>query len=61
MTIPSALGEPPVGPGGGKVLDLRRIGPRQPGGILREETGVYLTIEGVLAKRGQDRDGHAAG
>jgi hypothetical protein len=47
ITIPIALGQSPVGPRGAKVV---AAGPRQPGGILRDELGVYLTIEGVLAK-----------
>lgn len=53
-TISIAVGQPPVGPGGGKVVEITR--PRQPGGYFGE-IGKYLTIEGVRSEAVKIQDG----
>lgn len=54
ITPPIAVGQPPGGRVQAKVAAPR---PRQPGGILRDELGVYLTIEGVRADAGKSETG----
>ena len=50
LAIPLAVGQPPPPPGGGKV---EAAGRRQPGGILGEQLGEYLTLEGTRAEGGK--------
>ena len=45
MVVPDALGRSPAVQGGAPVEAAR---PRQPGGLLGDTLGIYLTIEGVL-------------
>jgi hypothetical protein len=47
----TTAGQPPTGVD--NADDVVPIGPRQPGGSLRNRTGIYLTIEGVRAERGK--------
>ncbi len=47
MTIPLALGQLPVAPGG---TNTETVKPRQPGGLLGDQLGTYLTIEGVKSE-----------
>jgi hypothetical protein len=49
--VPAAV-QPPVAPGGGDA-----VRPRQPGGLLGDRLGEYLTIEGVLAEGGKTETG----
>lgn len=51
MAISTAVGQPPAVLGGAKVV--RAAFPRQPGGLLRDQLGDYLTIEGVKAEGGK--------
>lgn len=44
MTVPLALGQLPVAPGG---TNAEAVKPRQPSGLLADQLGMYLTIEGV--------------
>src|SRR2546425_5049390 len=50
LAIPLAVGKAPPPPGGGKV---EAAGPRQPGGVLGDQLGEYLTVEGVRAEGGK--------
>lgn len=50
LAIPRAVGQPPPPSGGGKVV---AVGPRQPGGVLGDQLGEYLTVEGVRAEGGK--------
>ncbi len=43
ISLPLAFGQFPVAPG---VQQTKLVTPRQPGGILSDEIGVYRTIEG---------------
>jgi hypothetical protein len=52
MALP-IFAQPPVAPAGAKVA----VGPRQPGGLLRDQLGEYLTIEGVRAEGGKIETG----
>jgi hypothetical protein len=47
MTVPPALGQLPVAPGG---TNTETVKPRQPDGILGDQLGMYLTIEGVRSE-----------
>jgi len=49
LMTPHAIGQPTVGPGGGKV---ESSGPHTPGGKLGVALGEYVTIEGVRAEEG---------
>ncbi len=54
MTVPPALGQLPVLPGGPNTESVR---PRQPGGILSDQLGVYRTIEGFRSEGSKDETG----
>jgi hypothetical protein len=47
MTVPPTLGQLPVAPGG---TNTETVKPRQPGGLLSDQLGMYLTIEGVRSE-----------
>lgn len=47
MTDPVALGQRPVAPDGRNTVTVQ---PRQPGGLLGDQLGTYLTIEGVKSE-----------
>ena len=54
ISLPLAFGQLPVAPGGPSAKTVK---PRQPGGILSDELGVYRTIEGVRSEGGKVETG----
>lgn len=50
LTVPIAVGQLPVAPGGAISATVTA---RQPGGLLRDQLGTYLTIEGVKLEGGK--------
>lgn len=46
MVMSTAVGQPSAAPGG--AVPVAQVRPRQPGGLLGDSLGSYLTIEGVL-------------
>ena len=51
LATSTAFGQPPHVPG--RANAVVASGPRQPGGLLTDHTGKYLTIEGVKAEGGK--------
>ncbi len=54
ISCPLAFGQLPVAPG---VQKTESVTPRQPGGILSDELGVYRTIEGLRSEGGKVETG----
>ena len=54
MTIPVAFGQRPVASDDRNTVTVR---PRQPGGLLGDQLGTYLTIEGVKSEGVKDESG----
>lgn len=54
ISFPLAFGQLPVAPG---VQKTEAVTPRQPGGILSDELGVYRTIEDVRSEGGKVETG----
>lgn len=54
LGLATAFGQSPAGPG---VAQGKAVGPRQPGGLLGDQLGKYLTIEGVKAEGGKVETG----
>ena len=54
MTVPVALGQRPVASDDGNTVTVK---PRQPGGLLGDQLGTYLTIEGVKSEGVKEESG----